>query len=167
MATIQPAYNNYSLPENNIFTSPLKLPQDSDEAIFSCVVFSTAGFCQQLLQEMHNEAVKKNSCTKGWTLAAIEMGFASNILLGSVESVLRIAFAAILLVAALFVAPFDCCKQNSLSIALAACALLNFIATPLTMAQSAISTYSNLAYMNQKIDYEGQAALHIFRVDPN
>jgi hypothetical protein len=131
-----------------------------EEVQFSrAVMISTAQFCQNLLEDAHNSiAEQESSWKKGFTIAAIELGFIVNTIFAVVETVARVAFATMLGIAALFIAPFDGYKSSSHSYSLVQIAIMNLGTTPMTFLQSAFSTYSNIAYREQEINYNGQGA---------
>jgi len=111
------------------------------------------------LNMAHNNCVEQDSgCSKGLKIFAIEIGlFATTFLLAPVEIITRIALGIILaipLTITYFTSDEDDSEafdfMNGLSFrgAFATC----FFALP----HGAISTYTNVAYSNRKIDYEGQ-----------
>jgi hypothetical protein len=158
--SLRPVYQEYAESINSEDLSPdfFKKDEGGVDAVSAALV-SISQYFQGLLEDAHNNlATTESSWKKGFTIAAIELGFMGNTIFAVVETVARVAFALLLGIAALFAAACDGCKEDLLSNLLVQMIILNLGTTPITLLQSAFSTYSNIAYRNEEINYNGQGA---------
>jgi len=95
--------------------------------------------------------------SKGLKIFAIEIGlFATAFLLAPIEIITRLALGIILAIP-MTINYFTCDKGNREAFeAMSGLTFTGAFVACLALAHGAISTYTNLAYIDRKIDYEGQ-----------
>jgi len=123
-----------------------------DKPIHVNFLLSFSSIAIHYLQESHNESMNDPLALKYSKLLGIEIGLVfTTALLAPLESLIRLAVSAIFAIIGIF-------YEDALDFA-----IINATVTPLYLVQGAVSSYTNIAYHNQKIDYLGQARCHLLQ----
>ncbi|MBM3202060.1 MAG: hypothetical protein FJZ56_06600 [Chlamydiae bacterium] len=166
---LKPVFQKYSQNQDDFLT----VTTDPNLAT-TCISLLAINY----LNMAHNNCVEQDDrCSKGLKIFAIEIGlFAATFLLAPIEIITRLAIGIILTIP-MAIAYFTSDKADSEAFAsdkadseafasdkadseafdcMNSLSFVGALATCFALANGAISTYTNLAYSNRKIDYEGQ-----------
>jgi len=141
------------------FERDLTMP-DPDIACASLSLFAI-----NFLNESRNQSIHEINLIKNLKDLAIEIGlFLSTAILAPIEAVLRISLAIIFSTFAYTAYKVD--QKNHFSEKVYTYLFLGALLSAFSLAHGSISLYTNIAYINQAIDYNGQISHFLLRHPP-